>query len=175
MTQTLHLFLILAGMLSFDATAQWAWIDHDGHKVFSDRAPSPSVPEKNIFKRPGQTLPLGAQELATNNGSAEPAVKASAPAQTGAGKLPSAGVDKELAERLKKAAQAQALQSKAEEDRISQLKADNCQRAKLAQNKLNSGVRLSQVNGQGKREVMDKAARAEEAKNIQSVVDSNCQ
>ena len=35
------------------APAQWLWIDAAGNKVFSDTAPAPDVPEKNILKRPG--------------------------------------------------------------------------------------------------------------------------
>lgn len=66
------------------------------------------------------------------------------------------------------------MQRKAEEDRISKLKADNCERAKLALKSLDSGVRLTQMNNKGEREVMDDAARAAEAKRIQSIVDSDC-
>jgi hypothetical protein len=47
---------LLAALLSLHgvgAWAQWQWLDKDGRKVFSDRAPSPDVPEKNILKRPG--------------------------------------------------------------------------------------------------------------------------
>jgi len=175
MTQTLHLSLILASMLSFDAAAQWAWIDRDGHKVFSDRPPSLSVPDKNIFKRPGQTMPLNGQELPANAGTTEPGGKIASTVQPAASGPQATGVDKDLSERMKKAAQNQAMQNKAEEDRISKLRADNCARAKLAQKSLNSGGRLSRINSQGVREVMDEAARAEEAKHIQSIVDSDCQ
>ena len=76
---------------------------------------------------------------------------------------------------MKKAAQNQAIQQKAEEERISKLKADNCARAKLAQKNLDFGGRLTRINSQGVREVMDDAARAEEAKHIQSIIDSDCQ
>ena len=84
------------------------------------------------------------------------------------------GIDKELAERVKKAAQAQAVQHKAEAERISQLKADNCQRARLAQKTIDSGARLSQINIRGEREVMNDASRTAEAKRIQSIIDSDC-
>lgn len=174
MTQTLHLFLILASLLSFDATAQWAWTDKEGHQVFSDRAPPVSVPEKSIFRRPDLNATANRQDISANVGVPEPAAKTAAPTQSNASSPQAAGVDKDLAERMKKAAQVQAMQRKAEEDRISQLKADNCQRARLAQKTLDSGVRLSQINIRGEREVMDDAARAAETKRIRSIVESDC-
>jgi predicted component of type VI protein secretion system len=174
MTQTLHLFLILVGMLSFDAMAQWAWIDQEGRQVFSDRAPPLSVPQKNVFKRPGQTTPLSIQQPSANTGTAESVAKIASTPQPVASSPQATGIDKDLNERLKKAAQNQASQQKAEEERISKLKADNCARATLAQKNLDSGGRLTRINSQGVREVMSEAARAEEAKHIQSIMDSDC-
>ncbi len=49
----------LAG-LCFAASAQWQWIDKDGHKVFSDRAPPPEIQDKNILKRPAGLKPAAA-------------------------------------------------------------------------------------------------------------------
>ncbi len=175
MTQTLHLFLILASLLCFDATAQWAWTDKEGRQVFSDRAPPISVPEKSIFQRPGQTIPVTSQELTGNLGSGEPADKRAAPVQAAASSPKAAGVEKDLAERMAKAAQEQAIQRKAEEERISQMKADNCQRARQAKSTLDSGMRLTYINQQGQRVVMDSTARAAEAKRLQSIMDSDCQ
>jgi Domain of unknown function (DUF4124) len=42
------------------AMAQWQWIDKDGRKVFSDRAPPPDVADKNIVKRPTGRMPTPA-------------------------------------------------------------------------------------------------------------------
>ncbi len=109
-----------------------------------------------------------------NAGTSEPVLKASAPAQAGASSPAATGVDKELAARKKKEEQAQTALRKAEEERINQAKADNCQRAKQAQKGLESGLRLSRINSQGEREIMDDAARAAEAKRLQSIVDSDC-
>ena len=122
MTQALRLFIILSSLLSFGAAAQWAWTDKDGRKVFSDRAPTADVPEKSIFKRPGVTPP------AAQSAASEPSVKVSTPAQTDASSPKTTGVDKDLAERKKKAELAQAAQRKAEEERVSKAKTENCQR-----------------------------------------------
>ena len=48
--------LCLACMLPLLAQAQWQWIDKDGRKVFSDRAPPSDIPDKNILKQPGSRV-----------------------------------------------------------------------------------------------------------------------
>jgi hypothetical protein len=168
-------FLVVA-LLSLGAMAQWQWLDKDGHKVFSDRAPPAGVPEKNILKRPGS---LKSAAIVVNSdvgdapsGAASAATSGSALTPASAPKL--SGVDKELAEKKKKADQAEAAKRKTEEDRISKAKAENCERAKQAKSSLESGMRIGQVNKQGEREIMDDAARAAEGKRIQSVIDSDC-
>lgn len=174
MKHSLCLFIFIFGLLPLGASAQWAWTDKDGRKVFSDRAPSADVPDKSIFKRPGSGARLPSQDLTLNAVPGEPAPKTSAPTAQAGGKAPPTGIDKDLVERKKKEELAQAAQRKAEEDRISKAKADNCQRAKLAQKGLDSGVRISHINSQGEREIMDDAARAAETKRVQSIVDSDC-
>lgn len=170
----LCLFLLVLGLLPLGSSAQWAWTDKDGRQVFSDRAPPAGVPDKNIFKRPGRAASQIPPDTSANAAAADPATKASSPALAGPLGAKVAGVDKELAERKKKEEQTQAALRKADEERISKAKADNCERARQAQKGLESGIRLSQINSQGEREVMDDAARAVEAKRIQSIVDSDC-
>lgn len=170
MKSTHRLLFILLCLLSFGASAQWAWVDKDGKKVFSDRAPTADVPDKSIFKRPGRNV-IAAKPTANDPANAE---KTPEPALAGASK-PVIGVDKDLAERLKKTEQEQAAKKKAEEERINKVKADNCQRAKLAQKSLDSGLRVSRVNAKGEREVLDDAARMVEIKRLQGIVQSECQ
>ena len=38
------LILGVLSAVSLVAAAQWQWLDKDGHKVFSDRAPPPETP-----------------------------------------------------------------------------------------------------------------------------------
>jgi len=174
MKPSLCLFFLVLGLLPLSASAQWAWTDKDGRKIFSDRAPPAEVPDKSIFKRPGRASSPIAQDTNATADAREPAAKASAPALPGAMGAKVAGVDKELAERKKKEEQAQAALRKADEERLGKAKADNCQRAKQAQKELESGIRLSRINSQGEREVMDDAARAAEATRLQSIVNSDC-
>lgn len=174
MEHSLCLFFLVLGLLPLGASAQWAWTDKDGRQVFSDRAPPAGVPDKSIFKRPGRAASPKTQDESTNSGASEPAAKASGPALPGALNAQVTGLDKELAERKKKEEQAQVAQRKADEERVSKSKTDNCQRAKQAQKGLESGIRLSRINNQGEREVMDDTARATEGKRLQSIMDSDC-
>jgi hypothetical protein len=173
MKQVLCLFLALGTYLPTIASAQWAWTDADGRKVFSDRAPPPNVPEKSVFKRPASATTL-AKQATTANEQADTRAPATA-AQPGVSSPRASGVDKELAERKKKEEQTQAAQRKADEDRLSKAKADNCERAKRAKMGIDSGVRMGRLNAQGEREIMDDAARAAEAKRVQSLIESECQ
>jgi hypothetical protein len=160
------LFSLLAG-LSATAFAQWQWIDKDGHKVFSDRAPPPDIVDKNILKRPNSRAVLPAADA--------DAEQAPAPAPVvvpGAAK--GAGVDKELEARKKQAADAEAAKRKADEDRITKAKVENCARAKQAKASMESGVRISRTNAAGEREFMDDSARAIELKRIQGVIAGDC-
>jgi hypothetical protein len=174
MKHSLCLFFLIMGLLPLGAGAQWAWTDKDGRKVFSDRAPPADVPDKSIYKRPGRPASPMLPDVSANAAADDPVAKASAPALPGALNTKVAGVDKNLAERKKKEELAQAALRKADEERVSKAKADNCQRARQAQKGLESGIRMSRINSQGEREIMDDAARAAEAKRIQSVVDSDC-
>jgi hypothetical protein len=171
MKYSVTLFLILFALLPLGAASQWAWTDKDGRKVFSDRAPSAEVPEKNIIKRPGLNTPQPALPMGGSADSQENTLPAARSAASAA-KIPA--VDKELAERKKKLEQAQVAERKAEEDRISKARADNCDRARQAQKTLDSGARIGRINSQGENEVLDDAARRTEAKRIQAIVESDC-
>ena len=152
------------------ASAQWQWIDKDGRKVFSDQAPPPDVPDKNILRRAGApvarhgTLPAPAVADATPG---------ETPAPAASGPKPS-GVDKELEEKARKAEEAEKAKQAAEKQKIAQAKAENCTRARQGKATFDSGIRVARVNAQGEREVMDDRARAAEAQRLQSVIDADC-
>ncbi len=152
--------------------AQWQWIDKDGRKVFSDRAPPPDILEKNIISRPAGRN----RAPATDAPAEQPAGTATATAaQPAAGALPKpGGVDKDLEEKKKQTADAEAAKRKAEEERVTRAKVENCAWAKQGKATYDSGVRISRSNAAGEREILDDAARAAELKRIQAVIDSDC-
>lgn len=160
------------------ASAQWLWIDRDGHKVFSDLAPPADILDKNILKRPGERIvPRGFVEasgnLAVDTTAATPQAQASA-AKTPASGLKISGVDKELAERKKKADEAETAKIKADEERVVKGKIESCARAKQAKAGLDSGRRITRYTEKGEPQVLDPASRAAELTRIQSILDSDC-
>jgi hypothetical protein len=145
----------LACLLSFQASAHWQWIDKDGRKVFSDRAPPPEILEKDILERPAFTANIAVPQSST-----------SSPRLT--------GFDKDLMEKKKRTEAAELASRKADEDRISKIRAENCERARRAKSSLDSGRRLTRPNEKGEPEVLDAKARAAEIGRIQSIIDSDC-
>ena len=154
-------------MMAMAASAQWQWIDKDGRKVFSDRAPPAEVQEKNILKRPV------ARAAVASTAAAAADVSASVP-QPGASAPKLNGVDKDLQDKKKKAEEAELAKRKAEEEKVLKAKVENCARAKQAKASLDSGMRIARTNEKGEREVMDDDARASEMKRIQSVIEADC-
>lgn len=163
--------------LPLSASAQWQWIDKNGKKVFSDQAPPPDVPEKNILRRSGSPPPRTATGAVPSleTPAPESTTEAAAPkARDGASTPKPSGVDKELEEKTKKAEAEEKAKRAAEEAKIAKARADNCARARQGKATVDSGIRIAKVNAQGEREFMDDAARADEQKRLQSVINSDC-
>ena len=158
--------------LPLSASAQWQWIDKDGKKVFSDQAPPPDIPEKNILRRVGP--PPVARSTANPNVDAAPAEGAADAAPKAAAAPKPTGVDKELEEKTKKAEADEKARQAAEAAKVAKAKADNCALARQGKATVDSGIRIAKVNAKGEREIMDDSARAAEQKRIQSVIDSDC-
>ncbi len=154
-------------LLSLGANAQWQWIDKDNKKVFSDQAPPPEIPEKNILRRPG------APSSRPNFSPAPAAPEAAAEPRVAGGAKPS-GVDKELEEKTRKAEEAEKAKQAAEAQKLAQAKAENCGRARQAKATFDSGIRVARVNAQGEREIMDDKARAAEQERLKSVISADC-
>lgn len=168
-------FVIAAAcFMSVAASAQWQWVDKDGRKVFSDRAPSADVPEKNIVKRPGARVSSEASNSndLQSNQTGSIAVAPTAPAAANVPQL--TGVDKDLAEKKKQAEQAEIAKKKAEDRKRLQARQENCSRARQSKATYDSGMRVARTNQKGEREILDDAARAVESKRIQSIIDSDC-
>ncbi len=150
-------------LICFAASAQWQWVDKDGRKVFSDRAPSADIPDKNILKRP---LPRGAGSVAVETPPvSQSVITASRPAST----------DKELSDRKKKAEETELIKRKADEERIFKDKAESCAYAKQTKASFDSGRPLSRINEKnGQPELIDRAARDSELKRVLAVIEADC-
>ena len=166
------LLAIVSSSFTLTAFAQWQWIDKDGRKVFSDRAPSPEIQEKSIIKRPGATgQPISASS--SEGPMAAPTRVASAPAgKTTVSAL--TGKDAQLEALKKKAVAEEEAKKKVEAEKTAKARADNCERAKRGLAIIESGVRISDANAKGERVVMDDSARGAEAKRLQGISDNEC-
>ena len=165
---------IAGGAFALPALAQWEWLDKDGRKTFSDRAPPAGILDKNILKRPENKSPgPGAPGAFGETVPVPAAARASAP-------VPSAGTPKplgrssELEIRRKQAADLERVQKQLDAEKLASAKADNCERARSGQASLLSGVRMSVVNAKGEREFMDDNVRLSEARRLQAIADSDC-
>ncbi|MGC4365643.1 DUF4124 domain-containing protein [Hydrogenophaga sp. R2] len=168
-----RLLLVLPlACLTVAAHAQWQWIDGTGRKVFSDTAPPPGTPEKNILSRPAATraappaAPVAAQPAA--------AVPGSAPVSGVQGGAPKEAVDPKLEARKREAEAAEAAKKKAEEERMARQRAENCERARSAKATLDSGVRIATTSPSGERSIMDDAARATEQRRVADAIRTEC-
>ncbi len=173
--------LAWACTLSVGAQAQWQWLDKDGRKVFSDLAPPPDIPLKNILHQPGgmRARPIAETPAAPAGTAAEiPGAVAATPAAAAPATLPAAapaaGTDKELQQRKAQLDAQEESRKKAEDAKNAALRADNCSRAQRAKGTYASGQALRQPNAKGEMVFMDEAARALEMRRIQSVIESDC-
>lgn len=160
------LAVLAAGALPCAALAQWQWIDSSGRRVFSDKAPPPDVPERNILRQPGgRAAPMPA---------AAPAEEAAPPVATRASAPRPSGRDASLEQKRKQLETAEAEKRKAEEAAVAQQKADNCSRARQAKAQIDSGVRIARQNDKGEREFLDDQQRAAETQRLQGLIERDC-
>ena len=164
------LLLALACTWSLGAAAQWQWIDKDGRKVFSDRAPPLDIPEKSILKQPGgqQSGRMAPRAVPSENAAEPTAAAPRLPASAASGK------DKELEEKKAQADAAEAAKKKAEEEKLAKAKAENCTRARQAKSTFDSGRPLMHTNAQGERVFLDEATRTAESKRLDGIIASDC-
>ncbi len=168
------LFLGLICLIPLVAAAQWQWIDKDGRKIFSDRAPPPEVPAKNILKQPaGAPAPKPAAAPAAEEPNA-PAAQAAASPKPAASAPKLSGKDKELEDRKKQAEAAEAEKKKAAAEKVAKTRAENCARANKAKASFDSGARIATTNAKGEREIMDDASRAVETKRLEGIIAAEC-
>jgi hypothetical protein len=165
--RTLRLALLAAAcVLPALAAAQWQWIDKDGRKVFSDQAPPPDVPAKNILRQPGSRAAPAA--------AAEPVAAAASAAKAAASAPKLSGRDKELEERRKQAEAAEAEKRKAEEEKLAQARAENCKRARQGKAAFDSGQRIAMTDEKGERYFLDDKQRAAELKRLEGLIARDC-
>jgi Domain of unknown function (DUF4124) len=147
--------------LSMVAQAQWKWRDAQGRVQYSDQPPPPGVAAKDVLQSPIAAPPPRV------------VAPASAPAAAAPGKAASTA-DPALEAKRKQAQQEAEAKRKAEEAQQTQVKAQNCDRARDYMRTLDSGIRVARTNAKGEREIMDDATRAREAESTRQIMQSQC-
>ncbi len=167
------------------ALAQWQWVDADGRKIFSDKAPPSSVPESQILRdgngRP--YIPVGKAKAVSEDKSPTYGFKEYDPAAAVSPTPKALAKDKKAAP---KTPQELAQEKKAEADRLAQeaeakrkeqeRKAANCKTIRGNLAALDSGRRLATYNEKGERSIMNDTQRNADRKNLQDALKENaCQ
>ena len=155
--------VLLLAMVSTATHAQWTWRDQKGQINASDRPPPRDVPEKDILSRPAP-VPVRAA----------PSAIASSAAVVPAASAPTSALQREVEDRKRVADDEQKAKARAEEERLSTQRAENCRRARSQQAALDSGQRMARMNEKGEREILDDKGRAEEMRLARNVIGSDC-
>lgn len=152
------------------AESGWLWLDGSGHKVYSDMPPPPSVPSRNILRRPATDLaapvPLSAAEPA-KAGTANVAAGAQTPGK------------QSLASSLDRPATPSATLSDAQlraavEQRNAEIRQQNCRQAREALTTLSSELPLITTDAKGEPVALSDEARAVEIRRLHQAEQDNC-
>ncbi|MQR01553.1 DUF4124 domain-containing protein [Glaciimonas soli] len=154
-------FLIATSLLciSSAALAQYAWVDENGHKQYSDMPPPTSAHVKNVRTLQGDFS--GASD--DDNKGASKATDKTTPTLAEQDAAFRKRQD-ELAEKNKKADA---------DAKLAQDKAQNCAHAQAYQRSLDSGIRLVQTDANGQRSFLDDNQRAQASRDNQQIL-SEC-
>lgn len=163
------------------ALAQWQWIDESGKKVYSDRPPPITVPERNILKTPrGATMP----NAGSHTGAQAPAASAAAGEANASEPRPSHD-DQDLKARAEEIQKQQEIQAQSQSAEITQKNAEidkanaatrksNCERARGRLAQLEPGKRVMATDASGSVGFMSDATRTAERQSAQETIRANC-
>jgi len=166
--------LLLLCSLASAASAQWAWRDENGRKVYSDQPPPAGVKVGDILQQPSPAPAADAADAApqpaTDSGAPRPA---SNPAQPTAPPPPTmAEREQEFRKRMKERADADKKLADAQAEATQ--KSDECDRARGYLKSLEGPIRLVRTNPDGSREMLDSDQREAEAQRAREVIQSSC-
>lgn len=159
--------VLLACSASSVALAQFAWIDANGVRQYSDQPPPKSIPKARILQQPAESLrnnaptqlPAGATvtDGAVNTPSVMPPVPAAA-----APKLPLTTADKNADYLKRQAEMVEKEKKQVEEARQLAAKVRQCEQARNYARTLQSGERIAVTGKDGERGYMSDEKRVQE-------------
>lgn len=139
------------------AIAQYAWIDDNGVKQFSDMPPPASIPTSRILKQPS-----GKSSVASETNGAETTPPAAKSELTTA--------EKNAEFRKRKTAQAEKEKKAEDEAKNAAEKSKNCARARDYLRALESGERLTRTEHTGDRAFLTDQQREQELKETRRIL-----
>jgi hypothetical protein len=138
--------LLCAGL----AQAQYAWINANGNREYSDRPPPPSTPRSKILKAPHGSPLLLEADAALADEARQPEKKKGPPTL--------AERDADFRKRQKERGEQE--QKSGEEAQRKQAVAENCASARQYKAQLESGIRIADTTAQGERAYISDEERA---------------
>ncbi len=155
--------IILLQVAAGAAFAQFAWIDPNGVRQYSDQPPPASIPKNKILKDSGSQLrnakpasPAAGIAAADAAPEGVPAVKAAEP------KGPMTLAEKNADYNKRKLEQAEKDRKAADDTKLAANKSANCDRTRQYARTLESGERISAIDKNGERDYMSDEKRAQE-------------
>jgi hypothetical protein len=137
------------------ASAQYAWIDANGVKQYSDVPPPPSVPASRVLKSPGSL--------------------AAPPAAAAQEAAPSAGpslAEQEAEFQKRRAAAEEKRRADEQQARLEANKRSVCEAARAQKRALDSGERLWRIDASGQRRYLEDADRAAQLREVQRTLEA---
>ncbi len=168
---------LLACTASTAALAQYAWIDGQGVRQYSDQPPPASVPKARILQQPAAALRGNAPTPVPAPVPAATATDGAAGAQAAAAvaaapKLPPTIADKNAEYIKRQADMAEKEKKQAEEARMAAAKARQCEQAQSYARSLKSGERIAVTDKNGERGYMSDEKRAQELADARRIQDA---
>lgn len=140
--------------------AQYVWLDDGGRKQYSDMPPPVSVPASRI---------LATQQKADHKDPAAVPASAAQPEAAHAKAAPTLA-DKNAEFLKRRSERVEREKKEAEQRRVAEEKARNCERARQHQRVLASTNPIARINKNGERVFLDSAQRAEEERDTRNVL-----
>ncbi|MFM8610089.1 MAG: DUF4124 domain-containing protein [Burkholderiaceae bacterium] len=179
--------LMLAWVCCAGAHAQWMWLDAQGQRVYSDRAPPPDIPLRNVLRQPSaRAKPANAAPTPNDAGTTAQTPAAAATGGTATAPLPATaasapGRDPTLEARKREQDRIEAERKKAEDERrkaeearAAATRADNCARVRQSMAVLQSGQRMRVPLANGEMGFMSDDQRGAEMQRLQQLLATEC-
>ena len=159
---------LLGAACTLAQAQQWVWKDDKGVRQYSDQPPPASVPASRILKAPRGQMPDLRKEMAE-----QPADETQRPPAPGKPQPTLAERNADYNKRREEAAQQKQKATTEAQNKAEQQAA--CDSIRTNQRMLESGVRISTMDRNGERVVLDDAQKAQQMQRNREMLSSRCQ